>query len=186
MKENTEITLKDLETVKKMYLFTPASDGHYKLSSDTFLMWTVCQVTDNRLDYLANSRSNASAFLEKGKRYIIYASCSEGTASTKILKMTSLRAGQPLEFSLARNASDDFLGIEEDFLFVPEESGDYYVHIECLSQTEDYIWMEVKIRATAWIISKAGEIYGQIFIWTKELLTRFSSIPYILLLSVIG
>ena len=25
------------ETVKKMYLFTPASDGHYKLSSDTFL-----------------------------------------------------------------------------------------------------------------------------------------------------
>lgn len=143
LKENTEITLKDLDG-EKMYLFTPASDGHYKLSSDTFLMWTVCQVTDNRLDYLANSRSNASAFLEKGKRYIIYASCSEGTASTKILKMTSLRAGQPLEFSLARNASDDFLGIEEDFLFVPEESGDYYVHIECLSQTEDYIWMEVK------------------------------------------
>ncbi len=143
LKENMEITLKDLDG-EKMYLFTPASDGYYKLSSDTFLIWDFYQITNNRLDYLADSRSNASAFLEKGKHYIIYASCSEGTASTKILKMTSLRAGQPLEFSLARNASDDFLGIEEDFLFVPEESGDYYVHIECLSQTEDYIWMEVK------------------------------------------
>lgn len=137
LKENMEITLKDLDG-EKMYLFTPASNGHYKLSSDTYLSWGFYQIKDNRLDYLSDG------YLEKGKNYILYASCFEGTTSTKILKMTSLRAGQPLEFSLARNARNDFLGIEEDFLFVPEESGDYYVHIECLSQTEDYIWMEVK------------------------------------------
>ena len=172
LKENTEITLKDLDG-EKMYLFTPASDGHYKLSSDTFLMWTVCQVTDNRLDYLANSRSNASAFLEKGKRYIIYASCSEGTASTKILKMTSLRAGQPLEFSLARDASDDFLGIEEDFLFVPEESGNYYVHIECLSQTEDYIWMEVKSQD-----DNLGYTEGRKDMWSWSNLHMTKGTPY--------